>query len=481
MSSGETRREVIDLLGEDDEHIDKRVKTNLGRYIDLTATYDDDEKDESGTQTSQSAISNVSRRATGTGLRIELANNWDEIKNFKHNGYLLRKGVSVELIQTDDDIDRPEFLLISKVLHHQSTGEINLKGFALRRINGLRYFRSRLNDLYLDIKENAEDDLHYYKQGEIQISLEHCFRLRHVEFTDQAWPSFSSRIEIPREYNKGSPEWVQCKKHLRDQLHDEGNLVCRFIIIRRYATAVLQKKNKMEETELRVLYEGEHPLIPPSDWKLKSKPSPIQTPPQSGQPRTRPLYTYGSCFCGCGGDSQGAKLAGFSVNFAFDEWEAACEAFQLNHPHTNVYNLQVHEVCRLDNGAIEKVVHLHLSPPCQPFSRQLVRPGPNYDDQVATMFGIGDILQKMAPRTISLEETCDLLGRHGVFFGILVEMIVSAGYNLRWKVARFDQYGLPSSRNRLVIFGARYVFGSSPLTLMLTSTGQEKHCPDFRL
>jgi len=69
-------------------------------------------------------------------------------------------------------------------------------------------------------------------------------------------------------------------------------------------------------------------------------------------------------FCGCGGASEGARLAGYKVVLAVDSWEDAMAVHGMNHPETThlCVNLPVDYELPLPQAG-EKW-HLHGSPPC---------------------------------------------------------------------------------------------------------------------
>ncbi|KAI9889393.1 MAG: hypothetical protein M1814_005329 [Vezdaea aestivalis] len=67
-------------------------------------------------------------------------------------------------------------------------------------------------------------------------------------------------------------------------------------------------------------------------------------------------YFFGDSFCGAGGVSRGAKMAGLAMKWAFDKWDSAMQSYCSISPGWTVDSLRM-------NGSI-----LRLSPPCQPFS-----------------------------------------------------------------------------------------------------------------
>lgn len=79
-------------------------------------------------------------------------------------------------------------------------------------------------------------------------------------------------------------------------------------------------------------------------------------------------------FCGCGGFSSGASMAGHEVVLAIDNWHDALETHQYNHPKTTHINMDLGGDLNTCKNLIMKHVrpgnkwHLHGSPPCQSLS-----------------------------------------------------------------------------------------------------------------
>jgi site-specific DNA-cytosine methylase len=79
-------------------------------------------------------------------------------------------------------------------------------------------------------------------------------------------------------------------------------------------------------------------------------------------------------FCGAGGFSTGAKMAGAKVILAIDIWETALKTHESNHPEAIHLNYKLgenkEEIVELIQEYIPKLkngdqVHIHGSPPCQ--------------------------------------------------------------------------------------------------------------------
>jgi DNA (cytosine-5)-methyltransferase 1 len=78
-----------------------------------------------------------------------------------------------------------------------------------------------------------------------------------------------------------------------------------------------------------------------------------------------PRLTVIDLFCGAGGFSEGFRQMGFEVTFAVDSWNAAVQAYKLNHHETEVIEADIES---LDPHRFPKPDVIIGSPPCTEFS-----------------------------------------------------------------------------------------------------------------
>ena len=171
-------------------------------------------------------------------------------------------------------------------------------------------------------------------------------------------------------------------------------------------------------------------------------------------------YTFGDCFCGGGGMSCGAKLAGLAVKWGLDFDRQAIRTYQLNFEGAFCENTSVDHFLNPNIFPPDQyyVDVLHLSPPCQSFSpAQVVKPE-DFEDKQVVILAVNDLVKKVRPRIITMEETFGLL--HPVnreFFNSVVNSLVEQGYSVRWKIMNFGEYGVPQQRRRLILIASGYV------------------------
>ncbi|KAJ6260876.1 hypothetical protein Dda_3537 [Drechslerella dactyloides] len=174
-------------------------------------------------------------------------------------------------------------------------------------------------------------------------------------------------------------------------------------------------------------------------------------PSRPQKPRRR--YTFGDAFCGAGGATSGAVMAGFKVRWGVDHDESAISAWRTNFGFSIGYQEDVHEFVSRHSKRTTHVDLLHLSPPCQFFSWARTIPGRNDEKNEASFFVVPNTLNSCRPRAVTVEETDGLIGlsRSVGHFKCMLGDFTSMGYSVKYGVLNAAVYGVPSKRKRLVI------------------------------
>ncbi|KAL8986771.1 MAG: hypothetical protein Q9177_003966, partial [Variospora cf. flavescens] len=203
--------------------------------------------------------------------------------------------------------------------------------------------------------------------------------------------------------------------------------------------------------------------------QLKRKSSVVEAAPWESLPRftehhnqdTRPInisnthlpapkrqYTFGDSFCGAGGMSRAAHQAGLHIKYAFDCNKNACNTYAMNFPKADLHCLWAHEFVQQVTDC--KVDIAHFSPPCQFFSPAHTIAGKDDEMNTASLFAIGEILQKSKPRVVTLEQTSGIVfrERHQGYLNALIQIFTSHGFSIRWRLLNCADYGLPQMRLR---------------------------------
>lgn len=176
-----------------------------------------------------------------------------------------------------------------------------------------------------------------------------------------------------------------------------------------------------------------------------------------------PEYTFGDLFCGCGGASRGAAMAGLHVSWGLDLNKPACDSWRLNFPTADCLEMDARDFGRISDTLVEVDI-LHISCPCQYFSKAHSVVGSNDKANIEAAMNIGDWLDKAKPRIVTLENVDGLMIRiQGTGSGPTVrdcfnkiqQQFVSRGYQFSCEVVDMANYGLPQHRDRLIIIASR--------------------------
>jgi len=160
-------------------------------------------------------------------------------------------------------------------------------------------------------------------------------------------------------------------------------------------------------------------------------------------------------FAGVGGLSLGFKQNGFDVLFANEYNKEIARAYKLNNPETivndsDIRDIDFDEVFLPFQGKIDVVVG---GPPCQGFSQKGKRIG--MKDERNFMFQqFVKVVQYVKPKYFVLENVPNILtAEHGFFKEQIIEMFSGLGYEVKAKVLKAEQHGVPQTRRRAVFLG----------------------------
>ena len=154
-------------------------------------------------------------------------------------------------------------------------------------------------------------------------------------------------------------------------------------------------------------------------------------------------------FCGAGGSSRGAALAGASVTGGVDAWTLATEVFADNFPDASVFAGRVEE---LDPGNIlDKVGGVDLllaSPECT--NHSCARGArPRVEGSRETVFEVVRYARVMKPRWIIVENVIHM--RPWSLYQGLLQTLREEGYSIAEHVLNAADYGVAQRRKRLFL------------------------------
>lgn len=165
-------------------------------------------------------------------------------------------------------------------------------------------------------------------------------------------------------------------------------------------------------------------------------------------------------FCGAGGLSAGLEMAGFKVLAGVDLFEAAGKTFEATHPHAKFIGEPIEQVSiatLMDKTGLNvgELTVLAGGPPCQAYSVYNHQRGMH--DKRATLFReYLRIVEGLQPQWIVME---NVMGIYSIGGGEAVRAIKAElgalGYNVKEKVLKAEEYGVPQERRRVVFIGNR--------------------------
>jgi DNA (cytosine-5)-methyltransferase 1 len=187
------------------------------------------------------------------------------------------------------------------------------------------------------------------------------------------------------------------------------------------------------------------PLPLPLSGSIRSQPRSTNTPrPRSdGQ-----MLTYGDAFCGAGGSTRGAAMAGLQVKWGFDFSKHACATWRANFPKAVCYDMASHQFVQIAQRAarkgfphVMKVDILHLSPPCQYFSFAHSTAGKDDEMNTASLFAVREVIGVAKPRIATLEQTFGITRPKFMgYLAALIQMFTSLDFSVRWAVVRLARW-----------------------------------------
>jgi DNA (cytosine-5)-methyltransferase 1 len=361
------------------------------------------------------------------------------------------------------------FLHITLVLR-DGYGKYFVRGQQLIRENfiGAMMPSNRRNEVVIVEKKQLQTDgpvLH-------EVSVDQVLKNRELVFTNQKYPLVSSRTDdsspcIPGEDVKFGPLFCRWKY---TQIVDRND---------RCVENVLQHLRAHQVPGRCRLDRNSQSLFTRIDEPTKRNNWRGRTTPLGGSDSTRQCfinadgnsnssivksYTFGDAFCGAGGASRGATDAMLKVRWGLDCNAQAMSSYSMNFRRhgADLYFEDVHDfIQKLNDERLELtwVDVLHVSPPCQPFSPAHTIPNARRDEMnQAALPSVHQLIEKLKPRVVTMEETEGLFSRHVEWFDLAINIFTSLGYSVRWKILQCSAFGVPQSRKRLVIIAAGYVY-----------------------
>jgi DNA (cytosine-5)-methyltransferase 1 len=322
-------------------------------------------------------------------------------------------------------------------------------------LRGLPYARTRQLHGRLECKRNEvcqiievqdDDERPDEEQALVEIRPEQILKTRIFIKTNKLYPR-ESRPRFDPVYNT------------RQKIEECAPLTCRWKMRVEYRDAAKRKAGKSYGGSLIKL--GEHDVEKRKDRVPDKELRETWRGPSGSKSGRPPMpYTFGDMFCGAGGVSRGAVMAGLKVcphlgkvcllysllltlliqvKIAVDHWPVACKTYRRNFPDTQLYEGEIMSFINDDSIGYRStpIDILHLSPPCQYFSPLgYIWRGRNQNEANAdALLSCFHLINKMRPRFFTLEETFRLTQpKHSQFFNALIHGFTCHGYSVQWLV-----------------------------------------------
>ena len=299
----------------------------------------------------QSSIRSISTRFEN--LRLD-----EQVDSIKHGDYMYKPGDGIEFLNGT-------FMRL-KTIRRDLRGNVIVTGPLLVRQKqhsldptnwqGTRLFpeKGRRNELVWTVTVDGWPNQDEYVDRESSEIL----RPREIIFTNQSWPSVSSRL---------NPGGLKLK-----EIIENGPLFCRW-----KRTKLLQIKRidqeyeecivKLTKTEADFEYSFEANKLRYASRR--------QHPPPGGGTATKfrkflgeddktsiekiSQYSFADCFCGCGGASRGAQHAKLAIQWALDYDQMAVKSYRANFKEATCYQEHVSDFLhRLQKDPDLAVAHM---------------------------------------------------------------------------------------------------------------------------
>lgn len=173
----------------------------------------------------------------------------------------------------------------------------------------------------------------------------------------------------------------------------------------------------------------------------------------------KPLRTF-DLFCGGGGSSRGAAIAGATPVAALDMWKLATDSYKLNFPEATVYRMKASSLS--PHRFLDEVGEIDLllaSPECT--SHSIAKGNkPRCEASRATAFEVIRFAKALRPRWIVVENVLQMQWWHR--FNKWYQELEEIGYKLDMGILDAQYYGTPQSRCRFFLVGDLEVVPSLP-------------------
>lgn len=196
-------------------------------------------------------------------------------------------------------------------------------------------------------------------------------------------------------------------------------------------------------------------------------------------------YRLGELFCGPGGIALGAHLAAAVVpnvrvthSWASDYDRSTADTYVRNIPGASHRTVHVQDVRTLDTDLLGPIDGFAFGFPCNDFS--VVGEHRGLDGTFGPLFQYGvNVLASKLPAWFIAENVGGLTGANeGRAFEQIMLAMQQAGYKLVAHKYRFEQYGVPQARHRIIIVGIRNDLADAGVSYQVPDPSSDQFVPE---
>lgn len=175
-----------------------------------------------------------------------------------------------------------------------------------------------------------------------------------------------------------------------------------------------------------------------------------------------PVYRLGELFCGPGGLAYGASTAKIDLNnyriehtWANDYDSDTCNTYRYNICPNNPESVICGDVRKIDLSSLPPIDALAFGFPCNDFS--VVGEQKGFDGKFGPLYSYGvKVLKSHKPDWFLAENVGGLRSANeGNAFQVILKDLKEAGYKIFPNLYKFEEYGVPQARHRVIIVGIR--------------------------
>jgi len=157
-----------------------------------------------------------------------------------------------------------------------------------------------------------------------------------------------------------------------------------------------------------------------------------------------------SLFAGCGGLDLGFRKAGFNISWANEYDKEIWETYEKNHKGTY---LDKRSITDIKSDEVPDCIGIIGGPPCQSWSEAGAQRGIN-DARGRLFYDYIRILKDKKPLFFLAENVSGILAhKHSDAVYRIIEEFSKAGFKLSIRLLNANDYGVPQTRNRVLIIG----------------------------